>query len=261
MSRRKRPRRRTIRSHWTLTVAPAWRDALGDPAAVRALAERPGTRLRETSRGTTSIVRFGGDRLVVKRSLIQERRRWIQWHSLYRGGEGARAYRNLARLREAGVRVPEPVFALEETRCGFVVASWHAYRHLEGEACTCADAPLVARTLKGLHDAGWVHRDPHVRNFLKHAGEAGIIDCARARPWRFGYARRYDLVLLDKCCPGACVHYPGWSESDALYRLAERHNGWIVLWRRVKRTVRGWFGVRRQDEPDDADAVPGGGAG
>lgn len=248
MSRRQRPRRRTIRSHWTLTAAPAWRGALGGAAAARALTTRPDRLIQENSRGTTALVRLGGDVLVVKRSLIQERRRWIQWHSLYRGGEGARAYRNLTCLREAGVRVPEPVFALEETRRGFVVASWHAYRYLEGEPCTCADAPLVARTLEGLHDAGWVHRDPHVRNFLKHGGEAGIIDCARARPWRFGYARRYDLVLLDKCCPGARVHYPGFSGADLLYRLAQRHNGWIVLWRRVKRTVRGWFGVHRDEE-------------
>lgn len=261
MSRRKRPRRRTIRSHWTLTVAPAWRDALGDAAAARALVARADTVLRETSRGTTAVVRLGGDVLVVKRSFIQERRRWIQAHSVYRGGEGARAFSNLARLRAEGVRVPEPVFALDERRCGFVVASWHAYRYLEGEACTCADAPLAARALRRLHDAGWVHRDPHVRNFLKHGGEAGVIDCSKARPWRFAYARRYDLVLLDKCCPGARVHYPGFSGSDPLYRLARRHNAWIVSWRRVKRTVRGWFGVHRGDETKNAAADREGGRG
>lgn len=221
-----------------MTVAPAWRDALGDAADVRARLLRPASPIQENDRGTTSLVRVGDALLVVKRSRVQERRRWIQLHSVYRGGEGRRAFRNMGRLRDAGLRVPEPVFALDETRCGFVVASWHGYRFLEGEACTCADAPLVARTLARLHEAGWVHRDPHVRNFLTHGGEAGIIDCAKARPWRFAYARRYDLVLLDKCCPGARVHYPGYSAPDPLFSLARIHNQWIVTWRRIKRCVR-----------------------
>ena len=244
MSRRLRPRRAAIQSHWTLTVAPAWEAAFGDPDAAREFVCRPGSLIQENERGTVSVVRLGDALLVVKRSRIQERRRWIQLHSLYRGGEGSRAFRNLARLRDAGLRVPEPVFALDESRLGFIVASWHVYRHLEGEACTCADAPLIARTLKRLHDAGWVHRDPHVRNFLKLGGEAGIIDCAKARPWRSGYARRYDVVLLNKCCPGAREFYPGLVASDPVYILAQRHNDWMVRWRRIKRAVRGWLGVR-----------------
>ena len=239
MSGRQLPGRAEIHDHWTLTVAPAWEAALGDAAAVLELLRHPETLIQENDRGTVSVVQVEGAVLVVKRSRIQEQRRWIQLHSLYRGGEGLRAFRNLGRLREAGLRVPEPVLALEQTRCGFVVASWHAYRYLDGDACTCGDAALIARTLKQLHDCGWVHRDPHVRNFLKHGGEAGIIDCAKARPWRSGYARRYDLVLLNKCCPGARAFYPGFSTSDPLYVLAQRHNNWIVLWRRIKRRVRG----------------------
>jgi tRNA A-37 threonylcarbamoyl transferase component Bud32 len=209
----------------------------------------PESLIQENDRGTVSVVRRGGAMLVVKRSRIQERRRWIQFHSLYRGGEGTRAFRNLVLLREAGLPVPEPILALDESRFGFVIASWHVYRYLEGQACTCEDAPLIARTLKRMHDAGWVHRDPHVRNFLTHDGEAGIIDCARARPWRSGYARRYDVVLLSTCCAGAREFYPGFSASDPLYALAQWHNRWIVRWRRIKRMVRGWFGAHRHDQP------------
>jgi tRNA A-37 threonylcarbamoyl transferase component Bud32 len=146
---------------------------------------------------------------------------------------------------------------LERTRVGFVVESWHAYRYLDGEPCTCADAPLIAATLKRLHDHGWVHRDPHVKNFLKHGGEAGVIDCAKARPWRLGYAQRYDVVLLNKCCPGARSFYPGFSASDPVYRLAQWHNNRIVQWRRVKRAVRRRFGAVREHDA----APPAAGAG
>lgn len=245
MNRRREPERRVIHANWTLTVAPAWKASLGDASRVLDLLLHPDTLVQENDRGSVSVVRHGEAVLVVKRSKTQERRRWIQLLSLCRGGEGSRAFRNMSRLRDAGLRVPEPVLALEQTHRGFVVASWHAYRYLDGQACTCADAALIARALKHLHEHGWVHRDPHVRNFLKDGDRASIIDCAKARPWRSGYARRYDLVLLNKCCPGARVLYPGFSASDWLYRLAQLHNSWIVRWRRVKQRVRGLCGIRR----------------
>ncbi|MFO7691674.1 MAG: lipopolysaccharide kinase InaA family protein [Vicinamibacterales bacterium] len=231
-------------ANWILTVAPDWEATLGDADRVLDLLRGPGRLVHENDRGSVSFIQCGGATLVVKRSKIQERRLWTRLFSVLRGGEGSRAFRNMSRLREAGVPVPEPVLALERARGGFIVASWHAYRYLEGEPCSCADAALVAQTLHELHQRGWVHRDPHARNFLKEGGRARVIDCVRARPWRFGYARRYDVVLLDKCCPGARTQYPGFSASDPLYILAERHNMVIVRWRRLKRVLRNWLGLR-----------------
>jgi hypothetical protein len=231
--------------HWILTVAPEWKGSFGAAARALELLQQPAALIQENDRGTVSLVRHGEILLVVKRSKTQAQRPWIQMLSLVRGGEGARAFRNMRRLRDAGLAVPEPVLALEQVRWRFVVASWHAYRHLAGQPCTCADAALVARTLADLHAHGWVHRDPHVRNFLRDGDAARIIDCAKARPWRFAYGRRYDVVLLDKCCPGARMLYPGWSESDPLGRLARWHNRWVVRWRRMKRAVRGALGIDR----------------
>lgn len=172
------------------------------------------------------------------------RRAWPILTSIYRSGEGLRAFRNLTRLRDAGAMVPMPIFALERRRAGFVVESWHAYEFVEGVTCTCRDAPAVATALGDLHGRGWVHRDPHARNFLRNGDTVTILDWTKARPWRFAYARHYDLVLLNKCCPGAEACYPGFDATDRLYRLARLHNAWIVRWRRVKHTIRRGLGVR-----------------
>lgn len=239
-----------IRPAWTLTVAPAWAAAVGGTGRVRELLRQPGSLVHENDRGFVYTTMFAGALLVLKRSKIQERRPWIQLTSLYRGGEGARAFSNLVRLHEAGLPVPEPVFAIEQARAGFVVASWHAYRYVDGEPCSCADADGIAKALKAVHDQGWVHRDPHVRNFLKDGSRISIIDWARARPWRSAYAQRYDVVLLDKSCPGACLRYPGLPAADPLYRLAQRHNAWVVGWRRVKRRMRAATGIRRAIDRD-----------
>lgn len=231
--------------HWTLDVAPDWASSFGDVTQVLAFLRSPGDLIQEHDRGWVYRGQAAGRAIVVKRSKTQERRAWPILTSVYRGGEGSRTFRNLTRLERAGVAVPAPIFALERRRAGFVVESWHACEYLDGMACTCADAPRVAVALRALHDRGWVHRDPHVKNFLRAGDTIRVIDWSKAQPWRSTYARRYDLVLLNKCCPGAAAFYPEFDEADVPYRLARRHNAWIVGWRRVKRLVRARLGIRR----------------
>ena len=228
-----------IADDWILTVAPAWKGTFRQPAETLARLRDAATLIHENDRGTTSLFSVEDVRLVAKRSKRQERLLWIRVISLALGGEGARAFRNMSRLRHAGLPVPEPVLTLERVRLGFVLESWHVYRHVEGEPCTCADAARAARALEAVHACGWVHRDPHVGNFLKDGERTHIIDWAKARHWPFAYARRYDVVLLDKCCPGARLMYAGWRDEDLWSRLARLHNGWMVRWRAIKRGVRG----------------------
>jgi tRNA A-37 threonylcarbamoyl transferase component Bud32 len=242
---RLQPEKGINQANWTLTVAPAWKTVMGDAVQVLHLLHHPDTLVQEHDRGSVSFVRVGGGKLVAKRSITQERRRWVQLTSLYRGGEGARAFRAMLQLQKAGMPVPEPVLTLERKYWRFVVASWHVYRYLDGQECTCADAALITRTLAQLHQHGWIHRDPHVKNFLKVGDRAVILDWTRARPWRLGYARRYDLVLLNDCCPGAGELYPGFSASDPLFILAQWQKKWINQWREIKRTVRSRFRIRR----------------
>lgn len=229
---------------WTLNVAPAWAPSVGDVTQVLALLASPGTLLQEHDRGWVYRSAVAGRAVILKRSKTQERRLWPILTSLYRNGEGYRAFHNMTRLRKAGAPVPDPVFVLERRRAGFVVESWHAGEFVDGVTCTCGDAPAVAAALRELHDRGWVHRDPHVKNFLRDGDAIRILDWTKAKPWSFAYARHYDLVLLNKCCPGADTCYPGFDPADRLYRLARLHNAWIVRWRRVKRVIRRGLGVR-----------------
>lgn len=224
---------------WTLTVFSGWERQFASIPRVRALLESPGTMLQENSRGSVGVVHDNGQAFVVKRSKRQERNFWIQLTSLYRRGEATRTLRNLERLCEAGLPVPPPVLVLEHQRFGRVVASWGVYGYLEGEVCTCADVPRIAALLQRLHHCGWVHRDPHVQNFLQHGERLFLIDCARARPWPWRYAQMMDVVLLNNCCPGSLGVY-GVSASAPLYRFAKMHNNLLKWWRRLKRRFRPW---------------------
>ena len=223
--------------NWNLHVLPRWKETFPTIAKVFEILSQPVQIVHENNRGVVLLIRHNGTLFVAKRSKIQEHKRWAQFTSLYRQGEGTRLLRNLTGLYALGLPVPEPVLVLEKKVGGFVVASWSLYCYLEGQPCSCAQSHLIAETLKELHQNGWVHRDPHVKNFLWNGAKVCILDCAKARPWRSRYAQMYDVVLLDNCCPGSLKYY-GISASDGVYRLAKGHNNLIKLWRRIKRTIR-----------------------
>ena len=224
---------------WELHVFHAWQTRFSTIAEIYEFLSHPVKVLQHNSRGIVLLVHHDNTLFIAKRSLGQERRFWTQFTSIYRGGEGTRTLQNMHKLYELGLPVPEPVCVLEKKRWGFTVASWGIYRYLEGETCSFSHSDRIARTLRKMHEKGWVHRDPHVWNFLVYHDEIRILDCARARPWRSKYARMYDVVLLDKCSPGSARQY-GISETYWVYRLTKFQNKIVQLWRCVKKKLRFW---------------------
>lgn len=224
---------------WQFYVFPRWRETFQTLTDAASFFTRPKKILQIHNRGQVFLIQHLDLQFIVKRSLTQEQRWWTQFTSWYRDGEGERTLRNMEKLYTSGLPVPEPVFMLEKKRFGFVTASWSVYQYLEGQPCTCAEADRIAAMLRKLHQHGWVHRDPHVKNFLLHNNHIRMIDCTRARPWNSRYARMYDVVLLNKCCPGSMKYY-GVPDGDWIYKLAQWQCSLLVSWRRLKRKLRFW---------------------
>jgi tRNA A-37 threonylcarbamoyl transferase component Bud32 len=229
--------------HGTLRVAPRWAARVTSGADVLALADA-GQPIHDTPRNLVLVTQAPGARLVVKRSRRQERSRWIRVTSLWRPGEGVRGFDLLARLAADGLPVPEPVAAFDTRHRGLVVASHLVYAFVEGEPCTCADAPAIALVLRAMHARGWVHGDPHARNFLHARDGVVLLDCVSARRRATRFARAYDFVLLRKCCPGWRPSAEAGLEEDAWFRLAALGSRTMVAWRWLKARLRPHKGVR-----------------
>ena len=220
-------------------VATEWKTALPDALSVAAFVERAtGPILHESSRGRVRLADHDGGQLVLKHSFRERASRWCRLVSRFRPAEGLRAFRVMRRLGAAGARVPEAVFGLELRRRGLAIDSWHAYRFVEGRAATVDDAEHVLDTLSALHSTGWVHRDPHLGNFLINDEGVVVLDCARARPSSSAYARAFDLVLLEKCCRGLGRPHLALRGPRALLGLARAHSRSLVAWRAAKRRAR-----------------------
>ncbi len=146
--------------------------------------------LKSNSARSIAIVRGGGDSLVVKkyhsRGPIANIRRRV-------GNSQARQeWLNLHKARAAGVRVPEPVAMGAGGRCEYLatieVAGARPLIEIlrRGGEADARRGGLMAR-LAGLcaemHDAGIVHRDLHLGNFLVSgdSGDLVLIDLHRAK--------------------------------------------------------------------------------
>ncbi|PID58214.1 hypothetical protein CSB45_03870 [candidate division KSB3 bacterium] len=227
------------RKNWQLHVLPAWQTTFSGFDHVCRSLLHPRKVLQQTQYSLVLLLEQDGRQFIAKRSLTQERRFWTQLTSLYRKGSATRMMRTLQQMYEDGLPVPEPVLVLEKKRWGMTLVSWGVYRYLEGETCRFEHSAQIAETLQSLHAKGWIHRDPHVWNFLFHQGQIRILDCERARPWTSTYAQMYDVVLLDKCSPGSAAFY-GVSTDNRVYRLAKFQNTQLQRWRRAKRVIRFW---------------------
>ncbi len=229
----------------TVRVARAWRALVRSRADLLAIAAA-GRVVHDTPRSLVVVADTPAGPLVVKRSRRQERSRWLQATGWWRHGEGVRAFDLLARLAADGLPVPEPVAAADTRRGGFVVASWLAYRLVEGTPGTCEDAPAVARVLARMHALGWVHRDPHVRNFLRSDDRLVLLDVVSVRRRHSSWARAYDYALLEKCCPRWRADAAGVPVAASWLRLARVGCRAMVAWRALKRRVRS---AGRHDAP------------
>ena len=221
---------------WTaIGSAPAF-----DPV-VRDLARQCSPVLRDDARSFVGVLTFAGRRIVAKSFHEQDRRLTARLLSLVRESRAFRTLRAMAALAAGGVSAPVGLLALERRRCGMVAESWLFYAHVEGKPAGAADVPAILALLARLHALGWVHGDPHIQNFLMVDGDACMLDPGPHRNRWGKIGEWYDVVLLRRSRPDLADVVPI-DRSSMAFRAAEAYDRWVHDWRRLKRTVRSWFG-------------------
>ena len=200
--------------------------------------------LRDDYRSLVALLELGGRRIVAKSPRLKNRSRWMRVLSLFRRAEAADTVRRLWELRRRDVPLPEPILAMERRSAGRVVDSWLFYLYAEGSAAGAGQIPQVVRALESLHQAGWVHGDPHPQNFIWDGSSIHMIDCRPKRARLGAVSRCYDFVLLESGREGVVPHLPVSTTSTA-YRLALLYDRWIKGWRRAKKSLRSAVGRPR----------------
>ena len=213
---------------------PDWASELG---ALIPRLQCPEIILKHDHRSLVGLFQMNGERYAVKQFMLQHTWIWFQWTSLLFPSLGRIAYENAARLRADGIRIPTPVLLLERRKLGMVRDSWLVYNYLDGAALTVGDGVELVGFLKRMHNAGWVHRDPHPANFIRTPDGIATIDYIKTRRRRSRYLRAYDVVLVAQNIPNAPELY-GCAELGIWFDLAQKGHWLVRQYRNIKRALR-----------------------
>lgn len=208
----------------TLTAAEIAAIATTEPSQV----------LRDHHRSlVTRIITDKGD-FVIKQPRNKNASYWIRFTTLYRDSEVVLDLKSQLLLHSLGLESTTPVAAMEKRNAGMVIDSRIIYRYREGTGVTEQYFPEVIGFINTLNDYGYVHDDPHTKNFLHHQNSVFAIDCKPRKNHCGKLGRAYNLVLLAKR-----QQHPQLIEnlikpsttSSASYRLMEKYFA-VQQWRR-----------------------------
>ena len=204
--------------------------------------ENPDTVLKHDHRGEVGTFDIDKIRYVIKKFTLQETRLWFRLSSMLFPTLGEIACRNGLELTSDGINTPRPVLLMQRTRNKMIVSSWLVYRFIEGGLMTEQDDEDIVMFVKGMHQSGWIHRDPHPGNFIRTLEGVATIDLIRARQSESRFLRAYDVVLMEHDMPDALDIY-GRGELGFWFSAAKLGHSLVRIYRHLKHGLRHIIGI------------------
>lgn len=225
---------------WSHPYDAAFAQRLGEYVASLSGVEKV---LKHDHRAEVGVFHFEGTPYVLKKFTLQMTWVWFQLTSICFPSLGEIACINAMELSNAGILTPRPTLLLQKRKLGMIVESWLIYPYLEGTKVGLDSAAEIVRLVRRMHEAGWIHRDPHPDNFLMTPDGLATIDPIKARKSSRKYLQAYDVILLQNDLPDAIKLYNQPSLSR-YYTRARRGHNFIKLYRDSKRKLRDIFRIK-----------------
>ncbi|MBL8029082.1 MAG: glycosyltransferase [Fibrobacteres bacterium] len=156
---------------------------------------------KDSRRSLVQQIEIDGQMLVVKIPREKNTRKWQRLLSIFRGGESFREFHALMNGMSKGIPVPRPVAAMERRKFFFVVDSLIIMEWMGGRIAIKEDAEAVSLLLRRIHDAGLLHGDAHLSNFIvDKKGGVMTIDCSLKRNFLGQFGIKYEFITLERSC-------------------------------------------------------------
>ena len=133
--------------------------------------------LRNHHRSQVNRIDYQGNSYVLKTPNNKNNSAWIRFTTLYRDSEVLKNLKSQLLLNSLKISTVKPVAALENRKFGMVVDSRIIYHYREGTEISVKHFPLMVSIMNALHSNGYLHDDPHTKNFLQKNDEVFVIDC------------------------------------------------------------------------------------
>ncbi|QSE97817.1 lipopolysaccharide core heptose(II) kinase RfaY [Fulvivirga lutea] len=160
--------------------------------------------LKDNQRSEVKRIKVSDNDFVLKIPKEKNSRFWIRFLTLFRKGEAQKNLKSMMILKNIGVKTTNPILAAEKRSFGMVVDSWLLYQFVDGRSCLNQPETYkkVIDTLESIHQYGFIHGDPQIRNFIQKDSDIYVIDANPQKAGMTGFDFGYEWAYLRKSDKG-----------------------------------------------------------
>lgn len=192
--------------------------------------------LKDDQRSKVLLIELNGKEYVYKIPIEKNKRVWQRILSFFRGSESKREYKNYVKIIENGFKGPIPVTYYEKKKFGIVLDSFLVTEFLSGKEANIENLEKVAKELEKIHNAGYLHGDSQLANFMIFKDEVYLIDAKLSKNIYGDIGSKYEFIYLEESCHREINIY---DKKTLSYKIAKSFNLYLHWYGRVKKKLRG----------------------
>ena len=208
--------------------------------------KKPAEVLRKHHRSIVEKKQLDDVYYIVKQPNNKNHSYWIRFTTLYRDSEVLKDLKSQLLLEQLRIPTVKPIAALEKRKFGMVVDSNIIYLFRPGEQITEEQYSQMLSFMQVLHRNGYLHDDPHIKNFLQFESKAFAIDCKPRKNLFLNLGIAHNNITLARRSENPQVIYDllGVDISKKLeYRLVNRFIELQQFRRSIKNRLRKLLGI------------------
>lgn len=189
--------------------------------------------LKDTNRSYVVLIEMDGKQFVCKEPREKNRRKWQRFLSIFRGSESKREGQQMLEIEKRGFSGPSFQFAYEKKIGPMVTHSFLIYSYIDAEEINLKNAEQAFFYLKKIHEAGFLHGDSQISNFLIHGEKMYIIDSKFKKNYYGALGKAYELYYFELSCPEIVFSI---NREEISYKIAKKWKDLKECW--VQRKTR-----------------------
>ena len=221
-----------------------------DPAQIIDLyGLEPDEILRHHHRSLVIKTAFENEDYVIKTPHNKNRSAWIMLTTLYRDSEVVRDLKAQSLLNSININTVTPVAAMEKRKYGLVVNSSIIYKFKPGQTISAQHYPQMVSIMNTLHENGFLHDDPHYKNFLEDENNVFVIDCKPRNNLLGELGIAFNNITLARRSESkqSIFALVGKSpDNNALYKFADKLLNLQQVQRSIKNKLRKVLGIEHK---------------
>lgn len=187
--------------------------------------------LKKDQRSYVFIFEYLGKKYVYKEPVEKNRRKWQKFLSIFRGTESKREFFCIKKINSSNfVKTVKPIYYTKK---------YLIYEYLEGNMPDIKDLDLVIKKLQEIHNAGYLHGDSQIQNFLINKNKEIYIIDSKFQKNKYGkFGAIFEMIYLEESTTSVLNLEISYDKKSFYYKCAISLKKYLIFLRKFKNIIR-----------------------